>query len=110
MELLRQTLLDCIEKLGLPVDFVLELRGYSKTYNGRYIPRDKKVVLYALKKNNELRDRNTLLKILIHEAIHHYQWYHDPEFKRVKGVMHNEEFKRMERELIQKAKELNLLE
>ncbi|MBO8161121.1 MAG: hypothetical protein H0Z24_05745 [Thermosipho sp. (in: Bacteria)] len=98
-----------LEKLGLPLDFKLDVRGYSKTYNGRYNPNNDTVVLYSLRKNGELREYDVLLKIVIHEVIHHYQWKHT-DYKRVKGIMHNEEFKRLEQYYLDKAEELGLID
>ena len=36
------------EKIGLPTDVDIQLKGYSRTYEGRYIPSHKKIVLYHL--------------------------------------------------------------
>lgn len=109
MDKIKQQLMKDIQSVGLPVDFELELRGYSKVYNGRYESKKEKVILYPLKKNGELRDYEVLLRYAIHEAIHHYQWKHDPNFVRIKGVMHNVEFHKLENYYLKRAKELKLL-
>ena len=36
------------EKIGLPTGVDIQLKGYSKTYEGRYIPSHKQIVLYHL--------------------------------------------------------------
>lgn len=109
MDILKQKLLKDIDTVGLPTDFELELRGYSKTYNGRYDIKKEKVILYSLKKNGELRDYRILLRYTIHEAIHHYQWKHDINYVRKRGVMHNAEFYKLENYYLEKAEKLNLI-
>lgn len=95
-ELLKDYLLNTLRRIGLPIDFKLTLRGYSKTYEGRYYVDRKEIVLYHLDPRGELLDIENLMATLIHEVIHHFQWYHDKSFKRVRGVMHNTEFMRLE--------------
>ena len=109
MDRLEQRLIEDIKKIGLPTDFKLDLRGYSKTYNGRYNTRLKKVMIYPLKKNGELRDYKIILRYLIHEVIHHYQWNYEENFVRVKGVMHDTKFYELENNYLEKAKNLGLL-
>lgn len=86
-----------LDLLGLPTDFDLELKGYSTYYNGRYNTRSKVITLYHLDEEGNLIDLDYLLSILRHEALHHYQWNYDKNFTRVKGVMHNLEFLRLEK-------------
>jgi hypothetical protein len=89
-----------ISRLGLPTDFDIDLRDYSKTYNGRYDPNRELVILYT---KNRLRMKisyHKLLKACVHEAIHHYQWKHDEKFVRIKGTMHNQEFKALEKKYL----------
>lgn len=84
-----------IKLLGLPTDFNVEFRGYSKSYYGRYYIADKKIVVYILDESGHQIPYHEILDTLLHEAIHHYQHHHDKNFVRHKGVMHNLEFKRM---------------
>lgn len=103
-------LLECeiknvLRDLGLPTDFTLDLRGYSKTYLGRYYPSEKRIVLYVLNEEGNYEPYRLILGTAIHEAIHHFQ-YQDKAFKRVKGVMHNYQFKKLEKELMEKLDEM----
>lgn len=82
-----------LKDVGLPRDVSIELRGYSNTYDGKY---NRRIFIYHLEEDGTLRDIKELLRILRHEAIHHYQWKHDPNFQRITGVMHNLEFIRLE--------------
>lgn len=109
-ELLDQSLKRSLKLLGLPTDFNLELRGYSKTYNGVYLVAKKTVVVYHLEEDNTLRRLDTLLKVTIHEAIHHYQYCHQEGYVRYAGVMHDTTFIRMYNFYIDKALKLNLIE
>lgn len=100
-----------INRLGLPVDFTLTLKLYSVRYEGRYNPNVKNVILY-LYADKGLMLRHTyehLLTYAIHEAVHHFQWKHDPTFKRVHGVMHNDDFKRIYKSSLELAHTLNIL-
>lgn len=72
----------------------IEIKDYSKTYYGRYLPAKKKIVIYRYKNSGEEYSYDELLKVAMHEMIHAQQWS-NPEFKRVKGVMHDVEFKRL---------------
>lgn len=85
-----------IESLGLPLDFELDIRGYSKTYNGRYDPNTKTIILYSLEEDGVQIDYDRLIQTVIHEAVHHYQWVHEDGFVRLDNVMHNVDFKRLE--------------
>lgn len=103
-------LLECeiknvLRDLGLPTDFTLELRGYSKTYLGRYFPSDKRIVLYVLNEEGNYEPYKLILGTAIHEAIHHFQ-YMDKSFKRVKGVMHDCQFKKLENKLLEKLEDM----
>lgn len=85
-----------LEDLGLNIDFNFQFKGYSKSYYGRYLSKDKVIIVYILDRNNKMIPYNAILKTAIHEAIHHYQHHHSEDFVRYKGVMHNDEFKRLE--------------
>lgn len=91
---LRKALLHDLDKIEIDCsDFELELRPYSKCYYGRYYTKKKKIVLYVYQD----KDRETpydyfhLLITGIHEACHHLQW-EDPDWTRLKGVMHDKSF------------------
>lgn len=94
--MLKNKLISDLLKLGLPTDFKLQLKGYSKAYNGRYDPNTHTIILYTLNEDGSQIDYETLIKTVIHEDIHHYQWVHDKKFKRLKGVMHDPQFKALE--------------
>ena len=95
MQELEMRLRNDLSKVGLDVDFTLSLRHYSKSYFGRYDVATSTIILYVYKTpNGEMYSYEELLLTLIHEAIHCWQW-HNPKYKRVKGVMHDPEFKRL---------------
>ena len=84
-----------LSKIGLNAEFTLSIRPYSKSYYGRYDIRTNTIILYVQKTpKGEMYSYEELLLTTIHEAIHCLQW-NDPLFKRVKGVMHDVEFKRL---------------
>lgn len=90
---LHDRLIEMLKEVGLPTDFTLELRGYSKTYNGVYYPDAKKIVLYVRSARGRMFSYKRLSGTMIHEAVHHLQFAHTPQFQRKKGVMHNKEFR-----------------
>ena len=95
MQDLEMKLRNDLSKVGLDVDFTLSLRPYSKSYFGRYDIASSTIILYVYQTpNGVMYPYEDLLLTLIHEAIHCKQW-HDPNYKRVRGVMHNLEFKRL---------------
>ena len=84
-----------LSKIGLDVDFKLSLRPYSKSYYGRYDVASSTIIVYVCKTpEGEMYSYEDLLLTTIHEAVHCKQW-HDPKYKRVKGVMHDLEFKKL---------------
>lgn len=83
-----------LEEVGLPTDFLLTLKEEHDPKNyGYYAIDEKEIIIPILDENLDEINYRKLLEIAIHESIHHYQWTKVPYFKRVKGVMHNEEFK-----------------
>lgn len=95
MQELETQLREDLSKIGLDVKFTLSLRPYSKSYYGRYDVANSTIIIYVQKTpNGEMYSYEELLLTTIHEAIHCKQW-HDPKYKRVKGVMHDLEFKRL---------------
>lgn len=95
---LTSELKNVIRELGLPTDFHIELRGYSKSWWGNYYVKHKKIVLYVLNSDGDYLPYKRILFTALHEAIHHKQ-YSDPNFKRYDGVMHNPEFIELEQKL-----------
>ena len=93
-----------LKSVGLPTDFHLDLRGYSDNYWGLYYPEKKQVVIYVLDEIGEYLPYYSILCTAIHEAIHHFQ-HSKPDFVRVKGIMHDSEFKELENKCIELIKE-----
>ena len=87
LQKLHHRLIKDIKKLQLPTDFTLDLRGYSKTYNGRYMIKDKKIVIYPYMDSTEkqLLSYNYIFKTLLHELVHHYQYVYQTDFVRYHG-------------------------
>lgn len=86
-----------LRRLGLPTDFTLVLKDYSKRYYGRYDVDKKEVIIYIYR-DEELTCRFTykeLMDTVIHEAIHHFQYCYQHGFLRLVGVMHDPVFKKM---------------
>lgn len=109
MEELKNKMLKDFSMLGLPTDFELDLRGYSKVYNGRYYVQDKRIVLYTQEEDGSFIDYEDLFRTLLHESVHHYQWHYDPTFTRVKGVMHNPDFWYIYNKNVEKAINLDIV-
>lgn len=109
MQDLEKQLRRDISKIGLDVEFTLSLRPYSKSYFGRYDIATSTIILYVQKtERGDMYSYEDLLLTTIHEAIHCKQW-HDPKYKRVKGVMHDIEFKKLYALYSNKAKAMLLL-
>jgi hypothetical protein len=114
-ERVAEYLIRDLEILGLPIDFDLTLKPYSKKYYGNYRPLKSLVTIYlCMESVNKIRPikpypYNEILETAIHEVIHHYQHTHEEGFKRVKGVMHNPNFYLKYNECFDKALELKLL-
>ena len=99
-----EELLRCeAEKIGLTDPYNLEIRGHSKSYWGKYNPNTNTVILYVLDDNGKLYPLWDIIKAFIHELIHCRQW-HDPDFKRLRGIMHNPEFYKLYSDYISRAK------
>lgn len=103
-------LIDDINTLGLPIDFLLTLKDFSKYYYARYVVESSNIILYTKDEEGNQLPYSELLTHVIHEAIHHYQWKHDPKFIRLKGIMHNSKFWELNNYYVNKALELNLIE
>lgn len=104
-EVLEQLLTNDIKKLGIVSEFNLRVRPYSSQNYGTYKPKYNMITIYAYsdKDCKKLYSYQQLLLTSVHEAIHCRQ-YADPNFKRVKGVMHNPEFYRLYKIYSLKAK------
>lgn len=91
-------------------NFILDLRDYSKSYNGLYYPNDSKIVVYVYKDPEKtfLVEYSKLFKTFLHEYTHHWQ-YTKTKYTRVRGVMHNEAFWQKYNYLISKAEFMNIL-
>ena len=95
MQELETQLRNDLSKIGLDVKFNLSLRKYSKSYYGRYDVVTSTIIVYVQKNpNGDMYSYEELLLTTIHEAIHCKQW-HDPNYERLRGVMHDTEFKRL---------------
>lgn len=95
MRELYTALLRDLESLGVDTSkFKLVLRPYSKSYYGRYFSKTKKIFLYIYRDENlmYLFPYKQLLETALHEAVHAIQ-YSQKNYVRVKGVMHDTEFK-----------------
>lgn len=92
-DLLRQRLIDDLQSVGCPCNFELRIRDYSKTFYGCYRPQTNRVYLYYFEDEEKTKpfSYEHLLDKAVHEACHAQQW-NDPDFVRVKGVMHDSEF------------------
>lgn len=81
-----------IKLVGLPTDFTLDFKGFSKRYYGRYYIQEKRIVVFIHDEQGNQLPYHEILDTVLHEAIHHYQHHHDKGFIRLKGVMHNLDF------------------
>lgn len=108
---LYEQLLNDIHCLGIKIDFSLDLKPFSKSYLGRYFIKSSKVRVYVYE--NKLctfaRPYGEILFTLIHEVIHHIQ-HKNPYFVRAAGVMHNEQFHRLNNHYRLLAREMRLTE
>lgn len=103
IEQIKHNLIADLTALCNVAGFELILKPYSKSYYGRYIPKHKRIVLYVYKDSNlqELYSYEELFSTALHEYTHHIQWC-DPNFKRVKGIMHNAQFYEIFNRLMEK--------
>ena len=103
-EKIRNRLQHDLSVLNIDVKgFEIVLKPYSKSYYGRYMPKYKRVIVY-LYEDIQLQNQYSyeeLFSVTLHEVVHHIQWS-DPNFERVKGVMHNAEFYNIYNRLIRR--------
>lgn len=114
-EELHDRLEEDLKALNLPVEeFDLVIRPYSKCFYGRYFPayEDKRAEIriypYRTKNMKFMFSYSTVLYHTIHEVCHHLQ-YANPNYVRVKGVMHDPEFYRLLNRYEKKAIEMGLI-
>lgn len=96
-------------KEGKP-DITIQIRPYSKSYYGRFVPKSNKMFIYCCSNPNGIKyPYSHLLKTAIHEGVHALQ-RNDPKFIRVRGVMHNAEFHSLMWEYTKIARDLKLFD
>ena len=112
---LKERLLNDLSKIDIPVDeFTFELRAYSRSLYGNYVPkgyrnREKACIrIYPFKKVGEYYPYADILITAIHESCHHLQ-YRNPNYTRRKGIMHDAEFYRLLQDYVNKAKDLDII-
>lgn len=109
-EELKAFLISDLKLVGIPTDFKLVFRGYSKTLYGAYYPSDNKIVIYLYRtKEGELFSYSEILDTLVHEATHHYQHKHVEGYQRLRGVMHDLDFNIYYAEKIDKLTKLGVM-
>ena len=106
---LHNRLISDLHLLGTNLNFNLELKPYSKTYYGRYNPNKNKIILYIYQdsKCTKLYPYEKLLETAVHEYTHYVQ-YSDPQFERLKGVMHDSKFVILYRYYLDRIHSINL--
>lgn len=106
-ETLRRSLLSDLSAIGCPCTFDLCIKDYSKTFYGCYRTKTNRVFLYYYEDPAKTipYSYDHLLDKAIHEAVHAQQWS-DPDFVRVRGVMHDEEFYALYSIYTERAKKL----
>lgn len=111
LEILKDRLLCDLKTINIDIKgFELNLRPFSKSYYGRYTPKSKKIFLYVYSNSGltNMYSYSKLFETLLHEVVHHIQWT-DPDYVRVKGVMHNEDFYRIYNKLLTAYKRKRVL-
>lgn len=99
---LHDRIISDLNRLGIDTKgFDLILKPFSKTYLGRYYTVQKRIVVYVYRNSarSELFSYGELFRTILHEVAHHLQ-YCDPEYVRVKGVMHNAGFYKLYNKLV----------
>lgn len=115
-ESLEERLLDDLQKLGMPTkEFDIEVRKYSSSYYGNYLPKNYRgrnkacVRVYPFKnKMGDMYPYDEVLVHAIHEVCHHLQ-YRDPNYTRKRGIMHDASFYRLLRDICKLAKSMSLI-
>lgn len=96
-EQLEETLVGVLKYVGIDTSIMhFRVKRYSKKYAGVYHPNTTNTFVYLIKDIDENGNviPFTMLELVytsIHEACHAIQW-HDENYKRIKGVMHDEQF------------------
>lgn len=98
-----------LSRINMPVDEVeISIRPYSKTYYGRYFPKSSRLFIYPYADDNLFMSYEKILINTIHEMCHHIQ-YTDPNFIRIRGIMHNPQFWRLYNHYISRAYILGII-
>lgn len=110
MSTLHEQVLEDMKAVGLPTDFTLVMKPYSKTFLGRCDPNTRKIILYVYEDQEQTKPYPyaNLLLTAIHEGVHHLQFRRE-DYKYCKGIMHNAEFHKLNAEYGNRAKALLLL-
>ena len=96
--------------MGIHDRVPIVLKKYSKTRWGRYNPNKDEIIIYIYTSKdctNQI-EYHSLFKALLHEYVHWLQ-HHSKNWKRRKGVMHDEDFWKMYRSLLNIAVERGIL-
>ena len=110
LESLETHLINDVKKLGITDNIRIKVKNYSSCHYGNYRPKTNLITIYAYEDKGctKIYPYPHLLLTAVHEAIHCKQ-YSDPNFKRVKGVMHNPEFHALYKIYSSKAKLMLLI-
>lgn len=103
---LKERMISDLKTLNVNVKgFELVLRPFSKTYLGRFNPNNRKLFIYVYKDSHctTLYSYGQLFDTLLHEVTHFIQWS-DPNYERIKGVMHNSDFHKIYNKLLNEYK------
>lgn len=105
--ILQNRIVNDLITIGVPISFELIVKDYSKSFYGCYRPNTNRVYLYYYEDEecSTPYSYEHLFKIAVHESVHAMQW-NDPNYVRVRGVMHNEEFRALFEHYMCLAKEL----
>lgn len=105
--ILQNRIVQDLTRIGIPVSFELLVKDYSKSFYGCFRPNTNRVYIYYYEDEDctSPYSYEHLFSIAVHESVHTIQWS-DPSFVRVKGVMHNEEFRSMYEHYISLAREI----
>lgn len=111
MQELFSLLLKDLKTVGVPISArQLVIKNYSSCNYGTYNPNTDKITLYVSREKDRYVPYNyeDILMTAIHECCHYMQW-HDPDFVRVRGVMHNPQFYKMYNKYAEKANAMLLM-
>ena len=115
VEDIQHRLLSDLREVNMPVDEVdVFFRPYSETYYGRYYPskdetttKPRLFVYPFANRRGDLLPYDTILSVAIHEMCHHIQY--SSGHVRIKGVMHDTEFWKLNNHYVSRARKLHLI-